>query len=182
MRFNKRHHLSALLSRLIGIALLCAASVLVNSRPVLSEELFDENLFKSRVINVVDGDTIRIKDGRLIRYLGIDSPELRRKIDNVWVFDPEPFAREAAKFNEDLVGGKEVLIEVDPVQRQDKYGRLLAYVYVDKTLVNEELLKAGLAKTMTPSLFMKHRIRFWSIEEMAWTAKRGLWSLEENTP
>ncbi|MFQ5588022.1 MAG: thermonuclease family protein [Nitrospiria bacterium] len=149
--------------------------------PVYAEETSSEDLFKSRVISVIDGDTIRIKDGTLIRYIGIDTPELKRKIDNAWVYDPEPFAEEAAKFNQKMVAGKEVLIEVDPVQRHDKFGRLLAYVYVDKVLVNEELLKEGLAKTKTPSLFMKHRIRFWSLEEMAWTAKRGLWANAENT-
>ncbi len=137
------------------------------------------DVFKAEVFKVIDGDTIRLKDGTLIRYLGIDTPELRRKVDNRWVYDPEPFAEEAAEYNKKMVEGKEVLIETDPVQKHDKFGRLLAYIYIDRVLVNEELLKQGLAKTKTPSLFMKHRIRFWSLEEMAWTSKRGLWANED---
>ncbi len=148
--------------------------------PVHAEEAPEPEVFKSKVIKVIDGDTVRLKDGTLVRYLGIDSPELKKKVDDVWIYDPEPFAEAAAKFNQELVEGKEVLVEIDPAQRNDQYGRLLAYVYVDKVLVNEELIKAGLARTMIPSLFMKHRIRFWSIEEMAWTAKRGLWANDED--
>lgn len=137
------------------------------------------DVFKGEVFKVIDGDTIRLKDGTLIRYIGIDAPELRRKVDNRWVYDPEPYAEEAAEFNRKMVEGKEVLIETDPVKKHDKFGRLLAYIYIDKVLVSEELLKRGLAKTKTPSLFMKHRIRFWSLEEMAWTSNLGIWANED---
>ncbi|MFQ5598184.1 MAG: thermonuclease family protein [Nitrospiria bacterium] len=144
-----------------------------------------QDLFKATVIKAIDGDTIRLSDGRTVRYLGINAPELRKKLDNLWIYDPEPYAEAAAQLNQQLVEGKEVLIEFDPVVGQtDGFGRLLAYVYIidDKRLANEEILKAGLAKTDTPSLLMKHRIRFWSIEERAWTEKRGLWADAENAP
>ncbi len=158
----------------LGVVLILGSRSLVRGQST-------QSLFKADVAEVIDGDTIRLKDGRLVRYIGIDAPEMRRKAGNLWVYDPEPFAEEATKLNRKLVEGKEVLIEVDPVGRNDKFDRLLAHVYVDKVLVNEELLRAGLAKTFIPSLLMKHRIRFWSIEEMAWTNKRGLWSIEGNT-
>jgi len=149
---------------------------------VHAEAVVNPDVFESVVIKVIDGDTVRLKDGTLVRYLGIDAPELKRKVDNKWIYDPEPYAEEAAKFNKTLVEGKKVLVEIDPVQKHDRFGRLLAYIYVDKILANEELLKNGLARAKTPSLFMKHRIRFWSLEEMAWTGKRGLWADEGNTP
>lgn len=177
----KQHNRMPSFFKLAARFLLVVFLISLSGTLIHAEETTEGELFKSNVIKVIDGDTIRIKDGTLIRYIGIDTPELKRKVDDVWVYDPEPFAEEAAKFNQNMVEGKEILIEIDPVQKHDKYGRLLAYVYVDKVLVNEELLREGLARTMTPSLFMKHRVRFWSIEEMAWTGKRGLWANAENT-
>ncbi|MEC4677145.1 MAG: thermonuclease family protein [Nitrospirota bacterium] len=140
------------------------------------------DVFESVVIKVIDGDTVRLKDGTLLVYLGIDAPELKRKVDNVWVYDPEPYAEEAAKFNKAMVEGKKVIVEIDPVKKHDRFGRLMAYVYVDKVLAAEELLRNGLAKADSPSLLMKHRIRFWSLEEMAWTGKKGLWADENPSP
>jgi len=142
-----------------------------------------ENLFESKVVKVIDGDTIRLEDGRLVRYLGIDAPELRKKVDSLWVYDPQPFAEAAAQLNRQLVEGKKVIIELDPaLPRKDKFGRLLAFVFVDKVMVNEELVKRGLAKAETHHpLIMKYRKRIWSLEEAAWTGKRGLWA-EQDKP
>lgn len=142
-------------------------------------------IFDTIVTKVIDGDTIQISDGRVIRYLGIDAPELRKKVDNLWVYSPEPFAEEAARFNKKLVEGKKVRIELDPnIKQNDRANPLLAYVFIfeGKQLANEELLRAGLAKTETPHLLMKHRIRFWSMEELAWVEKRGLWIEKDTSP
>lgn len=143
-----------------------------------------QGLFESKVLKVIDGDTVRLEDGRVVRYLGIDAPDLRKKIDNRWVHSPEPYAEEATAFNKKLVEGKQVLIEIDPAKQRDKFGRLTAYVYLveSKLLANEEILKAGLAKAEKLPVFMKHRKRFWSIEEMAWHDKRGMWAESSNTP
>ncbi|MFQ5542997.1 MAG: thermonuclease family protein [Nitrospiria bacterium] len=152
---------------------LFATVILISVNPLFAAN----KVFEADVLKVIDGDTIRLKDGRLIRYLGIDAPDLKRKINDVWTYAPQPFAEEAAKLNKELVEGKRVLIALDPTLKEhDKYGRLLAFVYIDKIMVNEELLKRGLARTDIPSLFMKHRIRFWSLEEIAWTGKNGLWA------
>lgn len=143
-----------------------------------------QELFESKVIKVIDGDTIRLENGRVVRYLGINAPELRKKIDNRWVHNPEPYAEEATAFNKKLVEGKKVLIEIDPAKKRDQFGRLTAYVYLveSKLLANEELLKAGLARAEKTPVFMKHRKRFWSIEEMAWHDKRGMWAEPPSTP
>lgn len=149
---------------------------------IYAETVINPDVFESVVIKVIDGDTVRLEDGTVVRYMGIDAPELKRKVDNVWVYDPEPYAEEAAKFNKSMVEGKKVIVEIDPVKKHDRFGRLLAYIYVDKILANEELIKKGLAKAKSPSLFMKHRVRFWSLEEMAWTGKKGLWADENSKP
>ncbi len=172
--FSAFHYLS-------GLAFLFFTLFIFEAQ-VRAEGVINKDVFESVVIKVIDGDTVRLKDGTLVRYLGIDAPELKRKVDNVWIYDPEPYAEAAAKYNKSLVEGKPVIVEIDPVQKHDQYGRLLAYIYVDKVLANEEMLRKGFARAKTPSLFMKHRIRFWSIEEMAWTGKLGLWSDEDKKP
>jgi len=141
-------------------------------------------LFESKVLKVIDGDTIRLEDGRVVRYLGVDAPELRKKVNNRWIHSPEPYAEEATAFNKSLVEGKKVLIEIDPAKQRDKFGRLAVYVYLveSKLLANEEIIKAGLAKAEKLPIFMKHRKRFWSIEEMAWHDKRGMWAESSTTP
>jgi micrococcal nuclease len=138
------------------------------------------DVFDIKVLKVIDGDTIRLEDGRLVRYLGINAPEVRKKVGGKWVFDPEPFGEAATALNRKLVEGKTVRLQIDPARPRDRFGRLLAYVFVEnerKYFVNVELLKQGLAKMDIMPLGTEHRKMFWSAEESAWTDKRGVWSV-----
>src|SRR5438093_5837945 len=79
------------------------------------------------VVRVVDGDTIYVDLGsrpEKVRYIGIDTPEIGPPIRRL-----QPGGREAAEVNRTLVEGKRVRLELDARER-DRYGRLLAYVYV----------------------------------------------------
>src|SRR3972149_4958421 len=76
--------------------------------------------FVGTVREVIDGDTIVLRDGRKVRYLGINAPE-----------HGQPYAREATNFNRRLVSGPPVRLEFDQV-RADRHGRLLGYVYARK--------------------------------------------------
>lgn len=172
IHFIKRHYKPLHLPILI---LLFLASPVVQAKPgELRTDVFDIKVFK-----VIDGDTIRLEDGRLVRYLGINAPEVRKKVDGKWVFDPEPFSEAATALNRKLVEGKTVRLQIDPRRPRDRFGRLLAYVFVEnekKYFVNVELLKQGLAKMDIMPLGTIHRKMFWSAEETAWTARRGIWS------
>ena len=98
------------------------------------------------VLRVIDGDTIVVEiDGRAerVRYIGIDTPEMRDERESIQVL-----ARDATEANERLVGGKSVRLEFD-VQKRDRYGRLLAYVWVGDLMVNEELVRGGFAELLT---------------------------------
>lgn len=98
------------------------------------------------VLRVVDGDTFVVEiDGQRerVRYIGIDTPEMNDTREAVM-----ERAREATEVNSELVAGRSVRLEFD-VQRRDKYGRLLAYVWVGDTLVNEELVRRGYAELLT---------------------------------
>lgn len=83
---------------------------------------------------VVDGDTIIVNiDGKKerVRLIGVDTPETKHPNKPV-----EYFGREASAFTKGMVEGKKVKLEYD-WQRRDKYGRLLAYVYLeDGTFLN----------------------------------------------
>ena len=129
---------------------------------------------QARVRRVIDGDTIELNDGRLVRYIGIDTPELRRRHGGVWVIDPDPYAKEARDANDRLVAGKTVTLEYD-AETHDRYGRLLAYVYVDGRMVNEALLAGGYAHLLTIPPDTKYVGRFRRLATDARAAKRGLW-------
>ena len=132
------------------------------------------------VKDVLDGDTIKLATGELVRYIGIDAPEVRKRIKGRWHIINEPFSKEASKLNQKLVGGREVQLELDSEHR-DRYGRLLAYVYTrehetdELTFVNAELLRAGLARVMIRLPNDHYAELFYSIEQEARTARRALW-------
>ena len=130
--------------------------------------------FVGTVREVIDGDTIVLRDGRKVRYLGINAPE-----------HGQPYAQEATNSNRRLVSGLPVRLEFDQA-REDRHGRLLAYVYATKcevrgakcgeeTLVNEQLLAEGLAHVFFMPPNTRYAERFLQVQEKAHTAKRGMW-------
>ena len=132
------------------------------------------------VSKVVDGDTIELSNRETVRYIGIDTPEIREKKNSEWVYNPRPYAEEARAFNQKLVEGKPVRLEFD-VQKMDKYKRLLAYVYIGDKMVNIEMAREGLAMIYTYPPNVKYSQRFLDAQKEARDNKKGLWAgLEEN--
>jgi micrococcal nuclease len=124
------------------------------------------------VIRAVDGDTIEVRvDGRIedVRYIGIDTPETVKPGTSVQCFGPR-----AHRFNARLVEGRRARLVFDR-ERRDVYGRLLAYVYLGKRLVNAELARRGLARTLTIPPNDRFAARFARLEMAAARAGRGLW-------
>ena len=84
---------------------------------------------------------------------------------------PKPTA-----FTKTLVEGRDVRLEFDH-ERTDRYGRILAFVYVGDQLLNEELVRAGLSPAETRFPYRQRmKRRLINAEREARTAKRGLWS------
>ncbi len=125
-----------------------------------------------RVERVVDGDTFIIASPReRVRLIGADAPET---VKPNWPV--EPWGPEASQFSKHFLAGGKVHLEFDDRLR-DKYGRLLAYVWVGKHMLNEELIHAGLARFEPQyhySAAMKARFRRAQAEARA--ARRGIWS------
>ena len=125
------------------------------------------------VVRVVDGDTITVRLGERVesvRYIGVNTPELARNGR-----EEQPGARQAHAANRRLVEGKHVRLELD-VQSRDRYGRLLAYVWIADTMINAELLRLGMAQVMTVPPNIRHRDHFRTLERTARQSRKGLWA------
>jgi micrococcal nuclease len=130
------------------------------------------------VAEVIDGDTVALATGRLVRYIGIDAPEVRRREHGHWVYDPEPFGLAALEENRRLVEGRAVRLRFD-VERTDRFGRLLAYVYVDDLLVNEHLVRKGLARAHRYGRNREFEVRLEAAARAARDEGLGLWAGED---
>ena len=127
---------------------------------------------KSLVVRVVDGDTIYVRIGERVekvRYIGVNAPEIHHPQKG-----EEPGGREAMAVNRRLVEGKSVRLELD-VQSRDRYGRLLAYVWVGETMINAELVRRGYAQVMTVPPNVRYQELFLKLQRGAREARRGLW-------
>jgi len=148
--------------------------------PPLAEGEYD-------VVRVVDGDTLLVapppgsaqahRREIRVRLLGIDCPESVKPNHPV-----EPWGREAAEFTRQFVSGGAVRLRFDK-RRLDQYGRYLAYVFVADKMLNEELVRAGMAYVSVypgDSESMTRRLR--ASEQQAREARRGVWSRQSVRP
>ncbi|OHB67367.1 MAG: hypothetical protein A2V70_06545 [Planctomycetes bacterium RBG_13_63_9] len=124
-----------------------------------------------RVERVIDGDTLLLANRCRVRLIGADTPETVKPNHPV-----EPWGPEATRFTKAFVAGGEVRLEYDG-PRHDKYERLLAYVWVGEKMLNEELIRAGLARARTEYPYASTiKARFRDVETQARSAGRGIWS------
>ena len=133
----------------------------------------------ARVTHVVDGDTIDVAmpggGEETVRYIGIDTPETVKPDNPVECGGPRAHA-----VNERLVGGKTVTLRFD-AERRDVYDRLLAYVYLPAEpgkrplFVNAELVRRGLARTLTIEPNDSFAELFARLAARAGALGRGLW-------
>lgn len=129
------------------------------------------NAASGQVERVVDGDTLLLASGRRVRLLGVDTPETKHPTR-----PPEPWGDEASAFTRRLVEGRRVRLEYD-VQIRDRYGRMLAWVWADDTLLNRALVEAGLSPAVLLSpLRPDYRRSLIEAEREARAAGRGIWS------
>lgn len=127
----------------------------------------------------VDGDTIKLKiNGKKerVRLLAIDTPESVTPNKPV-----EAYGKEASNLTCDLVkNANKIEIEYDiNSDKEDKYGRILAYVYVDGKMIQEELLSKGLARVAYLYSNYQYTEKFKELESVAKENKLGLWNLDD---
>ena len=118
------------------------------------------------VESVTDGDTFRCTGGRRVRLLTIDTPEM----------DQAPFGTAArAKLVELLPVGSSATLELD-VQREDQYGRTLAYVRRPGVLVNRVLVRSGMAVVAVYPPNVRYVEVLRAAADSARADKAGLWA------
>ena len=129
-----------------------------------------------RVRNVYDGDTLTLVDERRVRFLGVDTPELKEK---------QPFAEEAKAYTKNLCHQKNIWISFEPgKEREDHYGRLLCFVWTKTDsgngylCVNEGLVHQGWASAYIPN--QQSKLHNWdklvALQSDARSNNRGMWS------
>ena len=165
----KRKKLALLLGTFMIMSMFCFSS------NVLAVETAGEKI-AVKYLKTSDGDTARVMlDGEnvRVRFLGINTPEVSGE-DKV----EEPFGNEALAYTKErLDHAKKIEIEYDDVaDHEDRFGRQLAWVWVDDELFELELLEKGLAKTYMLKNDYKYAKELKTAESKAKLAKVGVWS------
>jgi micrococcal nuclease len=133
----------------------------------------------AQVVQVVDGDTVVLAGGAKVRVLGIDAPEMER--------DGRPadfLAHKAKAALTELTLNRTVDLSYDRL-RYDHYGRVLAYLFLpDRTLVNAELVRRGLARVYLISPNLRYQKDLLAAQYEAIQAQRGVWQqlLKQDEP
>ena len=137
-----------------------------------------DGLIPVELVKTIDGDTIKIMyEGQEtnVRYLLIDTPETNHP-----KLGKQPFGEESKRRNQELMNSGKLEIEFDVGQKYDKYGRLLAYIYIDGESVQEKLLSEGLARVAyvyPPNT--RHVDTYEKIQDSAQKKGIGIWTIED---
>lgn len=172
---------------LLGLLLLLAAGCgaatgasddFVNAIFKRYPELKDRPYSIAEVKRVVDGDTFETSNGAKVRLIGMNTPETVKPNSPV-----EFYGKEASDYTKKQLGGKKVYMFADAGD-QDKYGRLLRYVFIqgETEMYNMAMLREGFANTMTVPPNVMFAKQFTEAERDARTNKRGLWNGGKEAP
>ncbi len=153
------------------------------------------------VARAIDGDTLALADGRRVRLDGINALEIPHRAEDAVRCLPSTrrpkisddfgcdltLARAAQTMLNELTSGKMVTLRLNPARREDRYGRLLAEVWVktpqgQEISVTEAVLRAGLAHVYPLSGQEIGTARLLPLEVEARNARRGIWQLPELQP
>lgn len=126
---------------------------------------------KVKLSKCSDGDTARFiinGEDRKVRFLAIDTPEVDKN---------EPFSKEAKEYTCNVLKkAKEIYLEYDGnSDKEDKYGRVLAFVYVDDKLLQKELISNGYAKVAYIYGDYEHVDELREAEKLAKNNNMGIW-------
>jgi micrococcal nuclease len=130
-----------------------------------------------RVKRVFDGDTLMLEDGRKVRLLGVNTPEVEHRNQ-----PGQAGGEEAKRWLAEKLQNRKVRLQTD-AEATDKYGRTLAHVFTDrKEHVNLQLVEQGLAAVniYPPNLLYAEALV--KAERSAQQAGSGIWRRPEYAP
>lgn len=167
------------LLRLFVVAVLLAVSIVaLKNFEYDGEHALYETKESVVFLRKVDGDTAKfiLSDGKDVtcRFLAIDTPETVKPGT-----EPQPLGKEASDYTEmRLSEGENIILEYDPVSdRYDKYGRLLAWIWIDGSLLQEELVTNGYAKVEYIYGNYKYLDILENAEDKAKELRLGIWGI-----
>lgn len=139
------------------------------------------------VTRVIDGDTFIIQTGQKIRLIGIDAPEMNESkklhFDSQRTGESIQYiklkGRKSFEFMKNLIEGEIIRLEFED-EKFDKYGRLLAYAWLqDGTFINATIIQDGYATPIRRLKDLKHYDLFQNLYFDAKENKAGLWEYEQ---
>ncbi|QJR43931.1 thermonuclease family protein [Mycoplasma miroungirhinis] len=148
------------------------------------------SLTKEKIIEVIDGDTLKTSKNELIRLQGIDTPESRRKINNNWHLTKgleNSWALKAKNFLKELIFKNDSTIYIDhKFQTYDRYKRTVTQIFdLNQNSINLKIIKNGLARVNYISLNFKsiyytknkeYYFQLLNVEQKARQSKAGFWA------
>lgn len=138
---------------------------------------FQNNGFLHRVAKVYDGDTIVLKNGKRVRLLGINAPEVESRFRT-----SEPGGYAAKKWLQEKLQNKSVHLQFDQ-ERYDRYKRLLAHLFLPgEKHLNEALLEHGLAVLNIVPPNLRYADKLIRAQQRAEKQKLGIWSMPRYQP
>lgn len=150
--------------------------------PVLASKcVFNKNAGSYETVkldHVIDGDTLRLKDGRKVRIISINTPEV------AWEYKPEePYGNEARSAAKAFFKGHKTLRLQTSSQDKDNYGRILGHIFLPNgTSLSESLLQQGLAFQVFGKGRNYYQNCLKSLEQKAREKGVGVWSISPETP
>ena len=160
-------------------AILIAASVILFLLPVSSRkdrkpyDLRESLSFQDTILvvtDIIDGDTFVLSESIQVRLIGVDTPE-----------KGQPFFHEARAYAESVLSGSSVRLEYDE-ELLDNYGRRLAYLFIDTSLFNANIVRNGLASVYLFPRNNRFASRFIEAQKQARRDRIGIWSLDDPSP
>ena len=159
---------------LVGFTLIFFGLKFSNSSRSLPSSLTKVNSVPSNaslyITRVIDGDTAILSTNQHVRFLGENSPE-----------HDEGFFQQAKDLNTSLTLGKQVRLEYQN-EKIDRYGRILAFVFVNNILINAEIVKRGFAVEDFMQKSEKYQSEIISAENYAKSNCLGMWEKECKNP
>ena len=149
-----------------SLILLIILAVLILSITGCNQQLTDEVYIE----RVIDGDTVKTAAGDSIRLLGVDTPEIDWKNNS-----SEYYAEEARDYSIKNLLGENVVLEYDN-EKEDHYGRTLAYIFQDGENFNQKLLENGYANLMIVAPNDQYEAEFKKAVKKARKSRLGIWS------
>lgn len=167
-----------------GDGIACPDLELGEEESVPAEEEVPEGLVRAKVVEIIDGDTLKVRidegegEGQVqtVRLIGIDTPETKHPSQPIECYGPDASNR----LDEMLPEGRTVYLESD-ISDTDQFDRKLRYVWFEGKrdgngyLVNEMMVREGFAVVSTFPPDVAHVDELTHAQDVATFRVAGLW-------